>query len=570
MASSYVNDLRLNEMATGDASGSWGTNTNTNLSLIGEALGYGTEGITTNANTHTTTVADGATDPGRAMYIEYTGTLDSACTITIAPNTLSRMHFIENGTSGSQNIIIKQGSGATITIPPGDTKAVYLDGAGSGAKVVDAFASLNVVDLKVQDDLTVTDDATIGGTLGVTGVLTATSLDISGAIDVDGTSNLDVVDIDGAVDMASTLQVDGAITNSSTIVSAGKITADAGIDIDNFNIDGTTIALSSGDITLDSAGRVDLSADDNGEVRLFDGSLHYGQFKEDSNHFLIQSVVADADIYIQGLDDSTIVNAVQFDMSDAGRAIFPAGVTVHDATALTNTTFDARDVDNVTSLNVQNNAATIQRSQSATAAPTLVFNKARGSLGSEANVNNGDFTGSITFRGYHTNGFYQTATIESKVSGTHGTSDMPGTLLFATSNDGSATPTSRMEIDQAGVTKLTGGVQSGRQDLKFNNGTVSLAQGATYTLTDILNTGALISIGQNRSNQGITYDHCLIFGETGTAATVVANPSGRFAINSATTSNQTNIFVNSGSVVILNEVGTTVTYTIAAFVYQGN
>ena len=31
---------------------------------------------------------------------------------------------------------------------------------------------------------------------------------------------------DGAVDMASTLQVDGAITNSSTIVSAGKITAD--------------------------------------------------------------------------------------------------------------------------------------------------------------------------------------------------------------------------------------------------------------------------------------------------------------------------------------------------------
>ena len=93
-------------------------------------------------------VADGATDPGRAMYIEYTGTLDSACTITIAPNTLNRMHFIENGTSGSQNIIITQGSGANITIPPGDVKAVYLDGAGSGAAVVDAFASLNVVDLK--------------------------------------------------------------------------------------------------------------------------------------------------------------------------------------------------------------------------------------------------------------------------------------------------------------------------------------------------------------------------------------------------------------------------------------
>ncbi len=97
MASTYVNDLRLNEMATGNASGSWGTVTNTNLELIGEALGFGTEGITTNADTHTSTVADGATDPARAMYLKYTGTLDSACTITIAPNTMSRMQFIENG-----------------------------------------------------------------------------------------------------------------------------------------------------------------------------------------------------------------------------------------------------------------------------------------------------------------------------------------------------------------------------------------------------------------------------------------------------------------------------------------
>ena len=221
MASTYVNDLRLNEMATGDASGTWGEVTNTNLELIGEAFSYGTEAITTNADTHTTTIADGATDPGRSMYLKYTGTLDSACTITIGPNTISKMWFIENATSGSQNILISQGSGANITIPAGDTKAVYSDGAGSGAAFVDAFASLSVVDLKVQDDLTVTDDMTVGGTLGVTGVLTATSLDISGDIDVDGTTNLDVVDIDGAVDMASTLQVDGAITGSSTINGVG-------------------------------------------------------------------------------------------------------------------------------------------------------------------------------------------------------------------------------------------------------------------------------------------------------------------------------------------------------------
>jgi trimeric autotransporter adhesin len=140
----YVNDLRLKEITTGDESGTWGTSTNTNLELIAEAFSYGTEVITTNADTHTTTIADGASNPGRSLYLKYTGTLDSACTITIGPDTVSKVWIIENGTSGSQNIIISQGSGADITIPAGDTKVVYSDGAGAGAAFFDAFASLNV------------------------------------------------------------------------------------------------------------------------------------------------------------------------------------------------------------------------------------------------------------------------------------------------------------------------------------------------------------------------------------------------------------------------------------------
>ena len=233
-------------MATGDASGTWGTTTNTNLELIGEALGYGTEAITTNADTHTTTVADGASDAGRAMYLKYTGTLDSACTITIAPNTMKRMQFIENGTSGSQNIIISQGSGANITIPPGDTKAVYLDGAGSGAAVVDAFASLNVVDLKVQDDLTVTDDLIVNG-----------DIDLEGSIDVNGTTNLDVVDIDGAVDMATTLAVAGNVDFN------GDLDVDGTANLDVVDIDGAVDMASS--LTVGGA-FTSLGIDDNADA----------------------------------------------------------------------------------------------------------------------------------------------------------------------------------------------------------------------------------------------------------------------------------------------------------------
>ena len=182
----YVNDLRLKEITTGDESGTWGTSTNTNLELIAEAFSFGTEAITTNADTHTTTIADGSTDPGRSLYLKYTGTLDSACTITIAPNTVSKLWFIENGTTGSQNIIISQGSGANITIPAGDTKAIYSDGAGSGAAMVDAFASLNVVDLKVEDDLTVTDDLIVNG-----------DIDLEGNMDVNGTLETDAISING-------------------------------------------------------------------------------------------------------------------------------------------------------------------------------------------------------------------------------------------------------------------------------------------------------------------------------------------------------------------------------------
>jgi hypothetical protein len=101
----YVNDLRLKEIATGDESGTWGTSTNTNLELIAEAFSYGTEVITTNADTHTTTIADGASDPGRALYLKYTGTLDSACTITIGPNTVSKVWIVENGTSQVRKIL---------------------------------------------------------------------------------------------------------------------------------------------------------------------------------------------------------------------------------------------------------------------------------------------------------------------------------------------------------------------------------------------------------------------------------------------------------------------------------
>ena len=169
----YVNDLRLKEITTGDESGTWGASTNTNLELIAEALSYATEAVFDGDADKTTTVADGATDPARSMYYKVTGsaTLSTTRTLTIAPNTMSRVMFIENATTGSQSINISQGSGANVTIATGKTKIVYLDGAGSGAAVVDALgaiedliktgtaASLTQLNITAQGDLRLEDSS---------------------------------------------------------------------------------------------------------------------------------------------------------------------------------------------------------------------------------------------------------------------------------------------------------------------------------------------------------------------------------------------------------------------------
>ena len=140
----YDNDLRLKEITTGDEDGTWGVSTNTNLDLIADALGYATQdGFATDADS-TTTVADGVADPARAMYLKVTSsaTLTTTRTLTIAPNTISRVMYIENATTGSQSIAISQGSGGTVTVAAGLMKIVYLDGAGSVAAVVDALGVL--------------------------------------------------------------------------------------------------------------------------------------------------------------------------------------------------------------------------------------------------------------------------------------------------------------------------------------------------------------------------------------------------------------------------------------------
>ena len=135
----YVNNLRLKEITTGDEDGTWGTSTNTNLELIGEAFSYGVQDMAADAN-ETFTMLDATADDVRSFYLKITSAVSLTATreITLGPNTVSKVWMIENATTGGQIITIKQGSGATVNVPNGSKVMVVTDGAGAGAAVLNA------------------------------------------------------------------------------------------------------------------------------------------------------------------------------------------------------------------------------------------------------------------------------------------------------------------------------------------------------------------------------------------------------------------------------------------------
>ena len=110
---------------------------------------------------------------------------------------------------------------------------------------------------------------------------------------------------------------------------SGVVDADAGITVDNITIDGTTIALSSGTLTLDSASQMILDAA-GGNHQLFINGTEYGRFFVSSGDFYVFNPTSDKDILFYGNDNGSNITALKLDMSADGHATFKNGVTLTD------------------------------------------------------------------------------------------------------------------------------------------------------------------------------------------------------------------------------------------------
>jgi len=235
----YVNNLRLKEITTGDEDGTWGVSTNTNLELVTDGFSYGTKEIAADAD-ETFTMPDATADATRGFYLKFTSgvSLTATRTITLGPNTISKVWMIENATTGSQTLTIKQGSGATVDIPSGSKLLVVTDGAGAGAAVLNANPT--------EIGGSVTSVAVTGTVNGIT--LTGGPVTSSGTFTLGGTL--------GSVDLTSqitgTLPVANGGTGSTSTTYASLTT----------NVTGTLPVANGGtNATTAPAARTSLGAD---------------------------------------------------------------------------------------------------------------------------------------------------------------------------------------------------------------------------------------------------------------------------------------------------------------------
>ena len=146
MASTYTTNSGIELIASGEQSGTWGTTTNTNLSII-DRLVNGVGAISLAGTTHTLTTSDGVLSDGQYSVLVFGGAPSGTNTVTISPNDGQHVYIVWNVTS--ESVVLTQGSGGNVTVASGDTKVVYADGTGAGAAVIDITANFAMSSVKI-------------------------------------------------------------------------------------------------------------------------------------------------------------------------------------------------------------------------------------------------------------------------------------------------------------------------------------------------------------------------------------------------------------------------------------
>lgn len=167
MSSTYTTSLKIQQIGNGEQSGVWGSTTNTNWTLIEQAVS-GVQTITMSNANYTLSNLNGVLDEARNMVLAVQGT-NSGIYQVIAP-LVNKMYVVTNSTSGGYAITIGGSTGSVITVPNGVTVQVYCDGTNFYSAQTGSAGDFNV-----NGNFTVTGNQTNTGNLTVGGTFTASN-----------------------------------------------------------------------------------------------------------------------------------------------------------------------------------------------------------------------------------------------------------------------------------------------------------------------------------------------------------------------------------------------------------
>ena len=162
-------------------------------------------------------------DADRSMYLKLTGG-GQTCTITLLPNTSSKMWIMENATSYA--LTFTQGSGANAIVAAGQTKMIFADGLGSGAVVYELGAFTLNGDLTSAGTINPLGD-TASGDAAAVGYTSAEGIIITGQgstndVTIKNDADADVLEIPTGT---TNVTVVGDITAGATLNAAGDTAA---------------------------------------------------------------------------------------------------------------------------------------------------------------------------------------------------------------------------------------------------------------------------------------------------------------------------------------------------------
>lgn len=220
MPSTYSPDLRIELIANGEKTGTWGTITNDNLGVIIEDAISGLASVSVTSANQALTALNGAADQARCAAVSLTTTTGAPFSVYVPPVT--KLYVIINSSGYTATIYCSTvignttAAGTGVAIPTGKSVLLRADGTNVVEQINHVVGSLSVgggVVGNVTGNVTGNLTGNVNG--NVTGNLTGNVAAGAGTIQ---TTNFTITEVGGV------LYIKNGITNIAKIDSVGNLT----------------------------------------------------------------------------------------------------------------------------------------------------------------------------------------------------------------------------------------------------------------------------------------------------------------------------------------------------------